>query len=754
MAGKDLEIRFPVKGENQRIKYAQTGPDFTTPYAVNCRSFGPLERRGRGGSRPGLSKYISTDLGNNITGMHKVTYIDGDGNHQNDLVIIVDGLIKVVSGSSVSTTTSYLLLNSGDYLLLNDGVSKIYSTNTIAAINSIGSSGAYNMIEAGGKLYIAGSTCQVYDPNAGSIGIVSNAPSNQPLIAVYRNRLILAGENHIWYASATNNFINWDFVTKYKKLSRAISGTTGDGGVIGNDITCLKAWEDEVLLIRTADDLWAIYGNPANDGSGSSRKVSVSHEVGPISQGAMAVTDGGLCVFLSRQGVYTWQIKSSEPPQRFSESIVPEELRDVNASYHVINVEYDKKEDGFYLFKTPANRLILHYKCNDDAASTVVVDSTENGDNGTCSVNTDTLSSAGKIGDGFNLNGTSDSISAPLDAKKTLYGNKNFAISAWVYHDAAVGSDDICGNQVGSTGYSFGINASRQLYFYGGYAGTAMSSISTDVISNATWTLVMAVVYNDTAYMYINGEEVTYGTQDTGTSGGVRDDSSLALRVGRSSNGFFDGMIDDFRFYDNQINEDAISFIYNSGSGTEDTMVPQNVGEHWFLELESRAFWRSKYQDDHQPRSIAKMPISGDSNIIMGCNDGYLRRHDRSATNDDGSSLESDILLGAIRLGGDGRGDGLIQQICSNMADSSGSITWAIVSAESAEEAIDDAIVDIEAGTTTSVWSTGTWTANFNEFEYPRVRGAWIVLWISANSVWAYETVDAVIESYSKLKAM
>jgi len=103
---QEMDVQWPTAGENQRVKYARDRGPYSTPYSINCRTYGPLERRGRGGSRPGLAKYNSTDLGATITGMHKLSYVDS-GTHYTKLVVIVDGQMKLVDASAVSTVTSY-----------------------------------------------------------------------------------------------------------------------------------------------------------------------------------------------------------------------------------------------------------------------------------------------------------------------------------------------------------------------------------------------------------------------------------------------------------------------------------------------------------------------------------------------------------------------------------------------------------------------------------------------------------------------
>ena len=91
-----VKILFPLGGENRRGGYAQKEMPYTTPKAINVRSVGQLEKRGRGGSRPGLEKFINYDFGGTITGISSVTYIDADGNRQQDFVVICDGDLNIV----------------------------------------------------------------------------------------------------------------------------------------------------------------------------------------------------------------------------------------------------------------------------------------------------------------------------------------------------------------------------------------------------------------------------------------------------------------------------------------------------------------------------------------------------------------------------------------------------------------------------------------------------------------------------------
>ena len=66
-------IQFPLRGLNTAVPY-DGQPDGTTPQAENVRSFDPLTKRMRGGSRPGISKYVDDDIGGLIQELTSIVY--------------------------------------------------------------------------------------------------------------------------------------------------------------------------------------------------------------------------------------------------------------------------------------------------------------------------------------------------------------------------------------------------------------------------------------------------------------------------------------------------------------------------------------------------------------------------------------------------------------------------------------------------------------------------------------------------------
>jgi len=109
----------------------------------------------------------------------------------------------------------------------------------------------------------------------------------------------------------------------------------------------------------------------------------------------------------------------------------------------------------------------------------------------------------------------------------------------------------------------------------------------------------------------------------------------------------------------------------------------------------------------------------------------------------------SHIALGPIRLG-DGSSFGRLIQLHGITADSSANVTWRVLVADTAEQVSINAKNAINAlvlgGSPTNIHSSGVWTAGVSHRSYPRARGKYMILLVSATSgSWAWEGANAVI---------
>ena len=118
---KFLEWLFPVAGIDRQEEF-QEQPALTTPVAKNVRAFEPSSDRGRGGSRPGLSKYLADAT---PAGTHEIQHLQ----------IIVDpqGPLTGLSFGPSDTTTNdtsdggRAVLDSGETRKIREGGSGFYT---------------------------------------------------------------------------------------------------------------------------------------------------------------------------------------------------------------------------------------------------------------------------------------------------------------------------------------------------------------------------------------------------------------------------------------------------------------------------------------------------------------------------------------------------------------------------------------------------------------------------------------------------
>lgn len=345
-------LTFPMAGVSRSRVYREQTRPYAAPWAVNVRAYGPLEERLRGGSRPGLVKVNTTDFGSAITAVAAVTSIDVSGVRQRDIVVIADGAFRTLRGTTVSVPDAVLQTDGGVPILDDAGDEIVFTSTVTADPTAAGSvfSPVFSIAERNGTLYIADSVLRVFNPNVGTVeDVIASAgtiPAACPLVCVYRDRVILGGADHVWYASRQGDHTDWDFGADMGDPGRAVAGQVERAGHIGEPLTAIIPHGDGILTLASKNGMWALRGDPA-DGT----LVSLSSEIGIVAPQAWAVAPDGLLAFLSNDGVYV--ATPGERPVRFSAERVPQLLQDTATASNTVTMAYDANERGFHLFVTP-----------------------------------------------------------------------------------------------------------------------------------------------------------------------------------------------------------------------------------------------------------------------------------------------------------------------------------------------------------------------------------------------------------------
>ena len=122
----------------------------------------------------------------------------------------------------------------------------------------------------------------------------------------------------------------------------------------------------------------------------------------------------------------------------------------------------------------------------------------------------------------------------------------------------------------------------------------------------------------------------------------------------------------------------------------------------------------------------------------------------------DTSTSDSHLLVGPIRLGGPNQ-FGLLQTVHGIIAASSGTVICRVVDGDTAEAVCDNgkaAITAALAGNDFDEYVSASFSldAGRSKTHWPRVRAAWIVLWLSAGAAWGYESIVAETVPWGRIR--
>jgi hypothetical protein len=133
--------------------------------------------------------------------------------------------------------------------------------------------------------------------------------------------------------------------------------------------------------------------------------------------------------------------------------------------------------------------------------------------------------------------------------------------------------------------------------------------------------------------------------------------------------------------------------------------------------------------------------LPGDRTLLLGGNDGYVRKFDEDAYNDDGTQIEAYFIAGPLVVG-DGNTPLILSEIQGVLDENSADIKYEVLVGDTPDEAIATATPEFTGDETLS--------AGLGTTHNPRKGGRYIYLKIgttSATGQWALERVRARLVS-------
>ena len=345
LRGFEDQRPVPVRGEEQWHHTARVGN--------NVRACEALGQRLRGGSRNGLSRYVPEPVVANwiLQNLSVATYITEDA-LQGGSMVQLSQAGRVVTLTAVSQGNVY--------------VCPAGQTSWTAATNNTGDTppliytGVLFSTVLNQKVWFAdGVNWVYYDPRtntverwAASAGTLPvDTDGNRPrLICTWRGRMVLSGlleDPQNWFMSKIGDPTNFDYAPLDISPDQAIAGNNSPMGLIGDVVTALIPYNDDVLIVGGDHTLYVFAGDPMAGG-----QIDLISDAIGVAWGQAWCKDpyGTLYFFSNRTGIYS--LIPGEKPVRISQQI-EQLLLDVDTGSNSIRLVWDDRYQGFHVFITP-----------------------------------------------------------------------------------------------------------------------------------------------------------------------------------------------------------------------------------------------------------------------------------------------------------------------------------------------------------------------------------------------------------------
>lgn len=356
-----IDLHFPKAGLNvvcpfqkQPAPQIQTDPvDYarTSRDGRNVRGWNGPENRVRGGSRAGLTKYVSPAVGG-ISGW---------------IVQLLDVIVTINPSAALQLSQSgrvvlLVAVSQGNVYVLTPG-----ATTWTSTLNSTGDTPPLNFT---GLVYSAANLQKLwfadgvnycyYDPQSNTVltwtasqgTLPVDGDGNAPrLICTWRGRTVLSGllkDPQNWFMSAVSDPTNWNYNPAAGLIpTQAVAGNNAPMGLIGDVVMSMCPYNDDNLIFFGAHSIYLMRGDPAAGG----QIDLVTDAIGGVF-GVCWARDpqGNVYFFSNRCGVYRYV--PGQQPQRISMAIDPI-LTQIDTGLNGIRLLWDDRYQGLHVFVTP-----------------------------------------------------------------------------------------------------------------------------------------------------------------------------------------------------------------------------------------------------------------------------------------------------------------------------------------------------------------------------------------------------------------
>lgn len=174
------------------------------------------------------------------------------------------------------------------------------------------------------------------------------------LACTWRGRLVLAGDSgspQNFYMSRAGNAFDWNYGAT--DAQAAVAGNLSTSGSIGEPITALIPFSDDIMMIGCTHSIWLLQGDPAQNGT----IVPVSSNVGVVGANGWTKDSFDSLYFLGTDGLYKcrplWE--QWQPPQLLTGTNLDQYFAGLQTSQNIFTMVWHEDAHYLHLFVTPVD---------------------------------------------------------------------------------------------------------------------------------------------------------------------------------------------------------------------------------------------------------------------------------------------------------------------------------------------------------------------------------------------------------------
>ena len=190
---------------------------------------------------------------------------------------------------------------------------------------------------------------------------IADSGKGARLICTWRGRVVLsaAGDDpHNWFMSAVGDPLNYDYSPTDQSESQAVAGNNSSAGLIGDVVTALIPYSDDLLLVGADASLWRMTGDPMAGG-----RIDLVSDVTGVAFGKAWCKDPEGFVYFFGQMGGMYRMAPGGIPERLSNTRLERRLQNVDTGANIIRMVWDHTMQGVHLTITPfdTNQKAEHY---------------------------------------------------------------------------------------------------------------------------------------------------------------------------------------------------------------------------------------------------------------------------------------------------------------------------------------------------------------------------------------------------------